>query len=108
MVGRLRYIEVPMSALITSEIRNFIGGQWAAPTSDGALELANPATGEPLGRTPAGSAAEVEAAVQAAHDAFPAWRALPAVDRVQFLFKLKALLEEHLDELAALITTENG
>ena len=97
-----------MTTLTTTEIRNFIGGQWAAPTSDGALELANPATGEPLGRTPAGSAAEVDAAVQAAHAAFPAWRATPAVDRVQFLFKLKAMLEAHFDELAALITTENG
>ena len=97
-----------MTSLTTTEIRNFIGGHWAVSTSDTGLELANPATGEPLGRTPAGSAAEVDAAVQAAHAAFPAWRATPAVDRVQFLFRLKALLEEHLDELAALITTENG
>ncbi len=107
-VRRVRYIELPMTTLTTTEIRNFIGGRWVPPTSDGALELANPATGEPLGRTPAGSAAEVDAAVQSAHAAFPAWRAMPAADRVQFLFKLKALLEEHLDELAALITTENG
>jgi malonate-semialdehyde dehydrogenase (acetylating)/methylmalonate-semialdehyde dehydrogenase len=97
-----------MTTLTTTEIRNFIGGHWAASTSDSGLELANPATGEPLGRTPAGSAEEVDAAVQAAHAAFPAWRATPAVDRVQFLFKLKALLEEHLGELAALMTTENG
>ena len=73
----LRYIEGPMTTLTTTEIRNFIGGQWASPTSDAALELANPATGEPLGTTPAGSAAEVDAAVQAAHAAFPAWRACP-------------------------------
>ncbi len=105
---RVRYIEGPMTTLTTTEIRNFIGGKWVAPTSDAALELANPATGESLGRTPAGSAAEVGAAVEAAQAAFPAWRATPAVDRVQFLFKLKSLLEEHLDELAALITTENG
>jgi malonate-semialdehyde dehydrogenase (acetylating)/methylmalonate-semialdehyde dehydrogenase len=104
----VRYIEIPMTTLTTTEIRNFIGGRWVTPTSDAALELANPATGEPLGRAPAGSAEEVDAAVQAAQAAFPGWRALPAADRVQFLFKLKALLEEHLDELAALITTENG
>ena len=104
----MRYIEVPMTTLTTTEIRNFVGGRWVTPSSDAALELANPATGEPLGRAPAGSAAEVDAAVQAAQAAFPAWHATPAADRVQFLFKLKALLEEHLDELAALITTENG
>jgi malonate-semialdehyde dehydrogenase (acetylating)/methylmalonate-semialdehyde dehydrogenase len=97
-----------MTTLATTEIRNFIGGQWVAPTSNAGLELFNPATGDPLGQAPAGSAAEVDAAVQAAQAAFPAWRSTPAVDRVQFLFKLKYLLEEHLDELAALITTENG
>src|SRR5215831_18409090 len=97
-----------MTTLTTTEIRNFIDGHWAVSTSDTGLELANPATGEPLGKTPAGSSAEVDAAVQAAHAAFPAWRSTPAVDRVQFLFKLKALLEGHLDELAPLMTTENG
>ena len=97
-----------MTTLTTTEIRNFIGGRWVTPTSDAALELSNPATDEALGRTPSGSAEEVNAAVQAAQAAFPGWRALPAADRVQFLFKLKALLEEHLDELAALVTIENG
>jgi malonate-semialdehyde dehydrogenase (acetylating)/methylmalonate-semialdehyde dehydrogenase len=97
-----------MTTLTSTEIRNLVGGRWLTPSSDAALELANPATGETLGRAPAGSAAEVDAAVQAAHVAFPAWHAMPAADRVQFLFKLKALLEEHLDELAALITIENG
>ncbi len=97
-----------MTMLASLPIRNFIGGAWQAPASDPGLQLLNPATGEPLGQSPAGSAAEVDAAVQAAHAAFPAWRATPASDRVQFLFKLKTLLEERLDELAALMTTENG
>jgi malonate-semialdehyde dehydrogenase (acetylating)/methylmalonate-semialdehyde dehydrogenase len=101
-----------MTTLTTTAIRNFIGGQWREPassdTSPAGLELINPATGEPLGRAPAGSDAEVDAAVEAAHAAFPAWRATPAGDRVQYLFKLKALLEEHLEELGSLITIENG
>ncbi|MGA7859263.1 MAG: aldehyde dehydrogenase family protein, partial [Terracidiphilus sp.] len=97
-----------MTTLTSPEVRNFVGGKWQAPTSTPGLELRNPANGDPLGHSPAGSAAEVDAAVEAAHAAFPAWRATPAADRVQFLFKLKALLEEHLDELAAIITTENG
>ncbi len=104
----LRYIGNPMTTLTSPEVRNLIGGKWLAPTSTHGLELLNPATGEPLGHSPAGSTAEVDAAVEAAHAAFPAWRATPAADRVQFLFKLKVLLEDHLDELAALITTENG
>jgi malonate-semialdehyde dehydrogenase (acetylating)/methylmalonate-semialdehyde dehydrogenase len=97
-----------MTTLTTTEIRNFIAGQWTVPTSAAGLALTNPATGESLGNSPAGSPAEVDAAVQAAQSAFPAWRATPAADRIQFLFKLKTLLEEHFDELAALITTENG
>jgi malonate-semialdehyde dehydrogenase (acetylating) / methylmalonate-semialdehyde dehydrogenase len=105
----LRYIELRMATLLTTtEIRNFIGGNWLAPTSPSGLVLTNPATGDPLGNSPAGSAAEVDAAVEAAHKAFPAWRATPAADRVQYLFKLKNLLEENLNELATLITTENG
>jgi len=97
-----------MTTLASPEVRNFIGGKWQAPTSEGGLALTNPATGEPLGRSPVGSGAEVSAAVEAAQAAFPAWRATPPGDRVQFLFKLKAALEEHFDELAAIITTENG
>ncbi|MGA7108986.1 MAG: CoA-acylating methylmalonate-semialdehyde dehydrogenase [Terracidiphilus sp.] len=97
-----------MTTLTSLEIRNFVGGKWQSATSAPGLELTNPATGEPLGQSPSGSAAEVDAAVQAAQSAFPAWRATPPGDRVQFLFKLKNLLESHFDELAAIITTENG
>jgi malonate-semialdehyde dehydrogenase (acetylating)/methylmalonate-semialdehyde dehydrogenase len=97
-----------MTTLTSLEIRNFVGGKWQSATSAPGLELTNPATGEPLGQSPSGSAAEVDTAVQAAQAAFPAWRATPPGDRVQFLFKLKNLLESHFDELAAIITTENG
>jgi malonate-semialdehyde dehydrogenase (acetylating)/methylmalonate-semialdehyde dehydrogenase len=92
----------------TREIRNFVGGKWQKSASAPGLDLTNPATGESLGQSPSGSAAEVDAAVAAAHAAFPAWRATPAADRIQFLFKLKAILEDRFDELAAIITTENG
>ncbi|MGA9587496.1 MAG: aldehyde dehydrogenase family protein, partial [Terracidiphilus sp.] len=97
-----------MTAIASSSIHNLVGGKWITSTSPAGIELVNPATGEPLGNSPAGSAAEVDAAVQAAHTAFASWRSVPAVDRVQYLFKLKTLLEEHIDELASLITIENG
>ena len=97
-----------MTAIASSTIHNFISGKWLTSSSPGGIELTNPATGEPLGQTPSGSAADVDAAVQAAQSAFPSWRSTPAADRVQYLFKLKALLESHLDELASLITIENG
>jgi len=53
----LRYIEILMTTLTTTAIRNFIGGNWRPATSDG-IELINPATGEPLGQAPVGSPAE--------------------------------------------------
>ena len=61
-----------------------------------------------LRRTPLSTTADVDAAVQAAAAAFPAWRRTPPGERVQYLFKLKNLLEEHIDELSRLITLENG
>ena len=97
-----------MTAIGSPTIHNFIGGKWLNSSGPAGIELYNPATGEFLGQTPTGSATDVDKAVQAAQAAFASWRATPAADRVQYLFKLKSLLEEHLEELASLITIENG
>jgi len=70
--------------------------------------VTNPATAEVLARTPLSTNADVDGAVQAAADAFPAWRRTPPGERIQYLFKLKNLLEEHVDEIARLTTQENG
>ena len=72
------------------------------------MPVLNPATGEHIGTTPLSTAAEVAAAVDAASRAFPAWRRTPVTDRVQFLFKLKDLLERHFDEISRTITLECG
>jgi len=71
-------------------------------------EILNPATGESLGKVPISDAAEVTKAIDAAAAAYPAWRRTPPEDRIQPLFKLKQLLEDHLDEISRLITQENG
>ena len=92
----------------TTELRNFINGSWQSSASTQFQDVTNPATAELIGRTPLSTLADVNAAVQAAAEAFPAWRRTPAGERVQYLFKLKNLLEEHLDELARIITVENG
>jgi malonate-semialdehyde dehydrogenase (acetylating)/methylmalonate-semialdehyde dehydrogenase len=99
-----------MSVTATSAVRipHFIGGEWVHSKSTTWQELLNPATHAPLGSVPIADAAEVNAAVEAAAAAFPGWRRTPPQDRIQPLFKLKVLLEEHLDELARLITIENG
>jgi len=87
---------------------NYIGGAWTPSHGTDALPLRNPATGEALGRVPLGTARDVDEAVQAAAAAFPAWRATPPVVRARFLFRMKALLEEHFEDLARIVTQENG
>src|SRR5258707_921066 len=99
-----------MCATAVSDIRvpHFIGGQWTNSTSSNWQEVINPATGASLGKVPLAEAAEVNSAIEAAAAAFPEWRRTPPEDRIQPLFKLKMLLEQHIDELARLITIENG
>ncbi|MEK6767983.1 MAG: CoA-acylating methylmalonate-semialdehyde dehydrogenase [Gemmatimonadota bacterium] len=89
-------------------IPNYIGGVWVQAGATESLPLTNPATGEALGRVPLSNAKDVEDAVAAAQAAFPAWRATPAPVRARYLFKLKALLDEHLDEISSIVTQENG
>jgi malonate-semialdehyde dehydrogenase (acetylating)/methylmalonate-semialdehyde dehydrogenase len=89
-------------------VRNFVGGEWLTPSPANFHELTNPATGEALGKVPMCGTTEVSEAVRAAREAFPKWRETPVVQRARFLFKFKALLEEHFDEIARVVTQENG
>jgi malonate-semialdehyde dehydrogenase (acetylating) / methylmalonate-semialdehyde dehydrogenase len=91
-----------------TKLANYVNGQWRESTASEWLDVINPATGEPLARTPLSEANEVAIAIEAAAAAYPEWRRTPAEDRIQPFFKLKQLLEEHIDEAARLITTENG
>ena len=93
---------------MTVAIPNFIAGHWTPVATPGRLPVSDPATGECLGHTPLSGPAEVDAAVQAAARAFPDWRATPAVERARVLFRIKALLEQHKDDLARSLTTEHG
>src|SRR5262245_32140451 len=86
---------------------NYIGGTWEASEAD-RLPVDNPATGEVLVQVPLSSAADVDKAVGAASEALPAWRRTPAGDRIQPLFRLKALLDQHAAEIAQIITRECG
>ncbi len=91
-----------------TKVSNFINGAWTDSSSTEWQDVLNPATGETLARVPLADAAEVGRAVEAAAAAFPEWRRTPPEDRIQPLFKLKQLLEEHVDDLARIITLENG
>jgi malonate-semialdehyde dehydrogenase (acetylating)/methylmalonate-semialdehyde dehydrogenase len=87
---------------------NYINGQWQNSTANEFADVINPATGETLAQAPVDGEADVTAAIETAEAAFPEWRRTPPEERIQFLFKLKQLLEDHVEELARLITMENG
>jgi len=87
---------------------NFIGGAWVKARTRAFFDVHNPAVGDVIGRTPLSSSADVDAAVRAAADAFPGWRETPVNTRAQVLYRFKALLEQHFEELARIVTTEHG
>jgi malonate-semialdehyde dehydrogenase (acetylating)/methylmalonate-semialdehyde dehydrogenase len=89
-------------------IANYIDGEWVTSSGSESLPVTNPATGEHLGQVRLSGAKEVGAAVAAAVQAFPAWRATPAIERARVLFRLKMLLEENLDALATSLAREHG
>ena len=87
---------------------NFIGGRWVNASTAEFFDVHNPAVGDIIGRTPLSTGADVDAAVQAATRAFPAWRDTPVNARAQVLYRFKAQLEEHFEEMARIVTTEHG
>ncbi|MFX3634201.1 MAG: CoA-acylating methylmalonate-semialdehyde dehydrogenase [Candidatus Pristimantibacillus sp.] len=90
------------------KIKNFIGGQWVESASTASEPVFNPATEEILGQVPLSSKAEVNDAVQAAKSAFPAWSRTAVPRRARVLFKYQQLLVDNWEELARIITLENG
>ncbi len=92
----------------THQLLNFVDGQWQHSGTGEYLDVMNPATAQVLSQVPLSPGAEVEAAVQAAQTAFLEWRRTPAGERIQPLFRLKALLDENKEEIAQVITNECG
>jgi malonate-semialdehyde dehydrogenase (acetylating)/methylmalonate-semialdehyde dehydrogenase len=88
-------------------LANLIGGAWTRPER-ATLPVYNPATGEVIEQVPLGTADDVDAAAQAAARAYETWSQTPVMERAQLMFRFKALLEEHIDELAAIVTRHHG
>jgi malonate-semialdehyde dehydrogenase (acetylating)/methylmalonate-semialdehyde dehydrogenase len=90
------------------QLKNFISGGFAAVTSGRSLPVFSPLDGSLLAEMPCSSAADLDVAVASAQAAFPGWSRTPIKERVQVFFRYKYLLEKNLDELAALVSEENG
>ncbi|MGB8713029.1 MAG: NAD-dependent succinate-semialdehyde dehydrogenase [Onishia taeanensis] len=86
----------------------YIDGSWVAADSGEQIEVLNPATGEVIGQVPRLGRDETERAIAAAESAFPAWRALTALERADILMKWHDLMHEHQQELAQIMTLEQG
>ena len=90
-------------------IPNLIGSEWRATVDGGgSLPIFNPATGEVIERVPLSGAADVDAAVQSAAKAYEAWSRTAVMERVRLMFRFKALLEDHVEDLARIITRHHG
>src|SRR6187399_2195046 len=89
-------------------LKNYVGGKWQDASASETLPVHNPATGEVIAAAPLSGRADVEKAVRAASEALQKWRRTPPGDRIQPLFRLKALLDANFSAIARLITSECG
>ncbi|MCK9410302.1 MAG: CoA-acylating methylmalonate-semialdehyde dehydrogenase [Bacteriovoracaceae bacterium] len=89
-------------------LSNFIAGAWQQPHGRKTLPVENPSSGAVIAFVPLSGMNDVELAVRAATSALPSWSAMPIKERVQIFFRYRALLEQHANELAELVYTENG
>ncbi len=93
---------------MSKSLKNYINGQWVESNSNSMLDVINPSTGLSVGKVPSGCKADIVDAAESANQAWEGWRNTPATQRVQYLYKMKALLESHTDEIAAICTLECG
>lgn len=85
-----------------------IGGEWTTPRVDRWSDVWNPSTGECIACVPSCGSVEVDSAVAAAAQAWPAWRETPAPDRARLMFRYRELLVRHADDVAHIVTREHG
>lgn len=94
---------------MAKQLKNLVGGKWVDQSAKERLKIINPTDGETvLAEFAYSTPADVDKAVAAAKEAFPAWRAMPVVRRCRTLFHIKELLEQRAGEIAELLVSENG
>ncbi|WP_173917470.1 CoA-acylating methylmalonate-semialdehyde dehydrogenase [Halobacillus sp. Marseille-Q1614] len=97
-----------MTQTTVKEIKNYIGGEWVEAATTRTEEVYNPATGEVIAHVPISTQEDVDRAVQSAKEAFQEWKEVAVPRRARILFKFQQLLVDHWDELAEIVTIENG
>jgi malonate-semialdehyde dehydrogenase (acetylating)/methylmalonate-semialdehyde dehydrogenase len=104
----MRGVIIMSNTVTVQNLKNYIGGQWVESTSGKTEVVPNPATGETLAHVPLSSREDVDKAVEVAAEAFKTWSKTAVPRRARILFKYQQLLVENWDELARLVTIENG
>ena len=99
-------MKIKDSSLLRMQV--YIGGHWVGAEDGADMPVSNPASGERIGMVPNLRAAQARTAVAAAHEAFPAWAARSAHERSRILRRWHELMIEHLEDLAILMTAEQG
>ncbi|HIH98254.1 MAG TPA: aldehyde dehydrogenase family protein [Thermoplasmata archaeon] len=89
------------------KIKNYVDGEWIGSKGK-VTDVKNPALCKTIAKVPLSTRDEVNAAVEAAGDAFPEWRRTPPITRARCLFRLKELLEGHFEEISRIQTMEHG
>ncbi|MFP3668354.1 CoA-acylating methylmalonate-semialdehyde dehydrogenase [Priestia sp. SIMBA_032] len=97
-----------MTQTTVKTVKNYIGGEWVDSSTSLTEPVYNPATGEVIAEVPLSTKADVDQAVQAANEAFKGWAKTAVPKRARILFKYQQLLVDNWDELAKLVTLENG
>lgn len=98
-------LEEPIKNVL--KIDNYVGGEWV-PSKGKVVDVVNPATCKTIAKVPISTKDEVDAAVEAAMNAFSEWRRTPPLARVRCLFRLKELMEQRFEELSRIQTMEHG
>jgi len=93
---------------MAKRLQNYIGGAWVDSSATEYTPVINPATCETLGMCPESTRADVDRAVQAAQEGFEEWRRVPVLNRVQYMFRFKTILEDRFEEVARMVVEENG
>lgn len=91
-----------------TKLKFFANGIWQESASTKHMDIYDPSKGEVIAQTPCCTAEEVNAAIEAARNAFPAWSQTPVMKRTQVLFKFRELLDKHMDELTYMVAREHG
>jgi malonate-semialdehyde dehydrogenase (acetylating)/methylmalonate-semialdehyde dehydrogenase len=97
-----------VTILTLEVVKNYINGRWIESKSKETRDVFNPATGELIAKTPMSTREETLEAIAAAKAAFDRWRATPVFTRVRHLNRIRDTFEEHFEELARILTTEQG